>query len=143
MAAALLCVSFLGMSGCAANHATFKIRALLATERGPEDVLPLSTEVAGLDVESGREVGGRGSVTYFVAKFTDPDTDAQGVCLILVNIASEFSNSTCGSALGLWTIGSETGGAKVVTNTDEVPDGWKRLGDFLVVNPDATSEQMP
>jgi hypothetical protein len=37
------------------------------------------------------------------------------------------------------TIGSETGGAEIVLEKDPTPEGWVRLSDFLIVNPDAKS----
>jgi hypothetical protein len=38
----------------------------------------------------------------------------------------------------MWTSGSGTGGARVIESNDDVPEGWTRLSDFLIVNPDAT-----
>jgi hypothetical protein len=36
--------------------------------------------------------------------------------------------------------GSGTGSAKVVSADDLVPDGWTKLGDFLIVNPELHSQ---
>lgn len=53
--------------------------------------------------------------------------------------APDAAAATCSNDLiGLKKTGSQVGGAEVVTSDEEVPDGWVRLSDFLIVNPDAT-----
>ena len=133
----LVLLSLLAMSGCTTDDATSQVRSFLATDAGPEDALPPDAVADGLDAESSRQVGTKGDVTYYVADFKDPRTGAAGVCIVLINEIAQFSNSACGSAVGMRTTGSETGGAEIVQKGDEAPDGWVRLSDFLIVNPDA------
>ena len=92
-----------------------------------------------MDAESSRQVGTNGDVTYYVASFEDPRNGDEGICLVLVNQRSQFSNSACGSATGMRTIGSETEGAEIVPKGDPTPEGWIRLSDFLIINPGAKS----
>ena len=134
-AAALMCVLALSTSGCIAeDDPESKIRALLATERHSKDILPANLSVEGLVMESSRQVGTSDDVHYFVAEY-----GADGVCLILVNQASAATSSSCGSdARGMLSITTQTGGARVLNSADDgVPSGWKKLGDFLIVNPKA------
>jgi hypothetical protein len=127
------------MSGCTTEDASSRVQSFLSTEAGPEDALPPDAIGEGLVAESSRQVGSNGDVTYYVAGFDDPRNGDAGVCLVLVNQSSQFSNSACGSAVGMRTIGSETGGAEIVLEGDPTPEGWIRLSDFLIVNPDAKS----
>jgi hypothetical protein len=136
MTAVMLCVLSLSVTGCAEPDPVSQVRSFLAMERGPEDVLPPSyPEMAGLDLESSRQVGVLRGIRYFVAAY-----EAAGACLILVDSKTEASGSACGSNVrGLWAISSALGGAKIVTASDDVPKGWVKLSDFLIVNPDATN----
>ena len=140
IAAALVCASCLGLTSCVANDSTTEIRLFLAQKPGPEDVLPavLTAASTGLDAASGRFVGSNREVNYFVSKYTDPQRGTPGFCLMVVKLPDGPSNSSCGSADGMWTSGSGTGGARVIESNDDVPEGWTRLSDFLIVNPDAT-----
>jgi hypothetical protein len=125
------------MAGCTTGNATSEVRSFLATDAGPEDALPPNGVVDGLNAESSRQVGTQGDVAYYLAEFKDPRTGAAGVCIVLVKASAEFSNSACGSPIGMRTIGSETGGAEIIQKGDKAPNGWVRLSDFLIVNPDA------
>ena len=112
-----------------------QVRSFLATEHGPEDVLPSIPEVDGLDAESSREVGVLGNLRYFVAAAGEKE-----ICLIIADSTSNTAGATCASDLsGMKTTEHQVGGAEFVTSKDEVPAGWTRLSDFLIVNPDATS----
>lgn len=132
-------LSLLTMSGCTTEDASSRVRSFLSTDAGPEDALPPDAKSEGLDAESSRQVGTNGDVTYYVASFEDPRNGDEGFCIVLVNQSSQFSNSACGSATGMRTIGSETGGAEIVLEGDPTPEGWVRLSDFLIVNPNAKS----
>ncbi|MFC6356321.1 hypothetical protein [Luethyella okanaganae] len=135
MTAVALCGITLSIAGCAQQDPTSQIQSFLATESGPEDVLPSILETSGMDTKSSREVGTLGALRYFVTAYS-----VNGACLVIVDSKSAASSSACGSDLsGLRTSSSEVGGARIVTDSDEVPPGWTRLADFLIVNPDATS----
>lgn len=133
----LILLSLLALAGCTTGDATSEVRSFLATDAGPEDALPPNVAADGLDTESSRQVGTQGDVAYYLAEFKDPSTGAAGVCIVLVKASTEFSNSACGSPIGMRTTGSETGGAEIIQKGDQAPDGWVRLSDFLIVNPDA------
>ncbi|MEB0202142.1 hypothetical protein QN354_10275 [Cryobacterium sp. 5I3] len=139
IAAALVCASCLGLTSCVANDSTTEIRLFLAQKPGPEDALPSALKASsdGLDAASSRFVGTTRDVSYFVSKYTDPQRGTPGFCLMVAKLPDGPSNSFCGSADGMWTSGSGTGGARVIESNDEVPEGWTRLSDFLIVNPDA------
>lgn len=133
----MVAVCCLGLTGCAAD-ATSRVREFLASEREPDDALPPSVNSeGGIDADSSRLAGSLGGTTYYLADFVNPDTGVPGICLILVAADTEFSNSACGNAPGLATVGSETGGATIVEASDSVSADWTRLTDFLIVNPDA------
>jgi hypothetical protein len=138
-AGALFCAAALLLSGCATDDATSKIREFLTTESGPEDVLPSGLDDLTSDPESSRRVGEYAGVSYFVTKYVDPDTQRPGFCLVLIK-PSEGAVSGCASdtdATRMRVGGSGTGSAKVVVANDIIPDGWTKLGDFLIVNPEA------
>ena len=140
IAAVLVVASCLGLTSCVANDSTTEIRLFLGQKPGPEDALPSAFEAAsaGLDADSSRFVGSNRDVSYFVSKYTDPQRGTPGFCLLVAKLPNGPSNSSCGSADGMWTSGSGTGGARVIESNDDVPEGWTRLSDFLIVNPDAT-----
>ena len=140
IAAAVVCASCLGLAGCVANDSTTEIRLFLAQKPGPEDTLPSALKAAseGLDAATSRFVGSNREVSYFVTKYTDPQRGTPGFCLMVVRLPDGPENSVCGSADGMSTSGSGTGGARVIESNDNVPEGWTRLSDFLIVNPDAT-----
>jgi hypothetical protein len=51
---------------------------------------------------------------------------------------SEGAASGCAAdanATRMQVSGSGTGSARVVVSNDVIPDGWTKLGDFLIVNP--------
>lgn len=136
--AALLCGIVILTTGCVQQEDPgSQIRSFLATEQGPEDTSALIPKIDGLDAESSREVGAVDTLHYFVAAF-----GGSGACLIIVDSASEAAAVTCSNdesgLSGLKKTDSQVGGAEVVTSGEEVPDGWERLSDFLIVNPDAT-----
>lgn len=131
----LILFSLIAMAGCTTADATSEVRSFLATDAGPEDALPPNVPADGINAGSSRRVGTQGNVAYYLAEYRDPNTAVAGVCLILVNASAEFANSACGSPVGMRMAGSETGGAEIVQKGDEVPDGWVRLSDFLIVNP--------
>lgn len=136
VAGAVLCVAGLTLTGCAGEDPVTQIRAFLNTERESSDALPaLDAATEGLDAQSSRLVGERDGIEYFVAAY-----NTSGACLFMVNRTSEFSASSCGdnpNTLGIF--GDDVGGARVYKSTDEIPEGWEKLGDFLIVNPDATT----
>ncbi|WP_120337538.1 hypothetical protein [Cryobacterium soli] len=135
-AAAVVVVCCLGLTGCAADS-TSLVRDFLAGDRQPDDTLPSSTGTPGMDDQSTRLAGSLDGTSYYLAEYVQPETGTPGICLILVATGTEFANSACGPAEQLRTVGSETGGATIVEREDPVPDGWTRLSDFLIVNPDA------
>ncbi|MDH6236568.1 hypothetical protein [Cryobacterium sp. CG_9.6] len=109
------------------------MQAFLATDRAAEDTLPSNGQIEGLDRDSIRLVGVEADISYFVATSTTDE-----VCLILA--APEQGLSwTCGPIAGLSTWRNGQGAAKVVVDTDAVPDGWVKLQSFLIVKPDAAS----
>jgi len=125
LVAAALVVSGLGLTGCAAD-ATSSVRDFLASDREADDALPPTAVTDGQDAETSRLVGTLDGTTYYLTDFVDPRTGEAGICVILVAADdTEFSNSACGNAVGLWTIGSETGGARIVEKTDPHPKGGR------------------
>ena len=141
LAAAIACVCCLGLAGCVTNDATTEIRSFLAQDQSPDDSLPAGIEIEGLDTGSSRLVGSNDGVTYYLAKFVIPESGAPGVCIVLVKSSNGVSSSSCGSPVGLRAYGSETGGAKVVQSSDDVPAGWVRLSDFLIVISNVTAQK--
>ena len=136
LTAVILCGVVVSTAGCTQQDEPIsQIRSFLATEHSPDDVLPSSfPAVDGLDAESSREVGVIGNLRYFVATYGE-----SGACLIIVDSASKASASACGYDVnGLRMTNSEVGGAKVLQGDDEIPTGWVKLSDLLIVNPDAT-----
>ena len=87
--------------------------------------------------ESSRLVGEYAGVSYFVTKYVDPDSGRPGFCLALFK-PSAGAASACASddnpsrmRVGATGVGS----ARVVVADDITPDGWTKVGDFLIVNP--------
>ena len=137
-AGALICTAALVLTGCAPDDSISQIRSFLAADSGPDDVLPSGVEDATSDPESSRFVGEHAGVSYFLTKHVDPDSGAPGYCLVISN-PPEGAASSCASdvnATRLWVSSSATGSARVVVADDLIPDGWTKLGDFLIVNPD-------
>ena len=137
-AGALFCTAALVLTGCAIDDSTSQIRTFLATDSGPDDVLPTGLEDSTSDPESSRLVGEHAGVSYFVTKYVDPDSGRPGFCLVLSK-PSEGAASGCASdadATRMRVSGSGTGSARVVVADDIIPDGWTKLGDFLIVNPE-------
>lgn len=137
-AGALLCTAALVLTGCATDDSTSQIRKFLATESGPDDVLPTGLEDATSDPESSRLVGEHAGVSYFVTEYVDPDSGRPGFCLVLSK-PSEGAASGCAAdanATRMQVSGSGAGSARVVVSNDVIPDGWTKLGDFLIVNPE-------
>ena len=134
----LVALAVVGLTGCAPDS-TSMVRDFLASDREADDALPEWAETDGSDPDSSRQVGTLDDVVYYVAEFANPETGAPGVCVILVSGADDFANSACGDQPALWSTGSETGSARLVEKDDELPDGWTRLSDFLIVNRDITS----
>jgi len=101
-------------------------------------VLPTVLEDLTSDPESSRLVGEYAGVSYFVAKYVDPVSRRPGFCIVLSK-PPEGEVSGCASdadATHMQVGGSGTGSARVVVANDIIPDGWKKLGDFLIVNPE-------
>ena len=137
-AGALICTAALALTGCAPDDSISQIRSFLAAESGPDDVLPPGIEDATSDPESSRFVGEHAGVSYFLTKHIDPASGAPGHCLVISN-PTEGAASSCASdvnATHLWVSSSGTGSARVVVADDVIPDGWTKLGDFLIVNPE-------
>jgi hypothetical protein len=136
---ALLCAAAVAFTGCAMDDTTSQVRKFLATEGGPDDVLPADAgEALTNDPESSRHVGDYAGISYYVTKYVDPDSQLPGFCLILIK-PGHGANSGCGSDRDVTRMrvgGSGTGGARVVVANDSVPKGWTKLGDFLIVNSD-------
>ncbi|QYF74289.1 hypothetical protein [Cryobacterium sp. PAMC25264] len=135
-ATAAVLVSGLFLTGCTAD-ATSLVRDFLAADRQPDDTLPADMGTPGMDGDSSRLAGSLDGTSYYLAEYVQPETGTPVICLILISTGTEFGNSACGPAEQLRTVGSMTGGATIVEREDPVPDGWTRLGDFLIVNPDA------
>ena len=130
-----------GVTGCAMDDTTSQIRKFLATDGGPDDVLPAAAEALTSDAASSRHVGDRAGVGYFVTKYVEPESGLPGFCLVLVKPGSGAS-SGCGSDRNVTRLrvsGTGTGSARVVVADDVIPDGWTKLGEFLIVNPDPPS----
>ncbi|TFB54417.1 hypothetical protein [Cryobacterium tagatosivorans] len=137
-AGALFCTAALVLTGCAADDATSQIRKFLTTDSGPEDVLPTRLEDLTSDPESSRLIGDHAGVSYFVTKYVDPDSGRPGFCLVLSK-PPEGAVSGCASdadATRMRVGGSGTSSARVVVANDIIPDGWTKVGDFLIVNPE-------
>ena len=131
---AMLCVAGITLSGCVAEDPLTQIRAFLATERDSRDALPDNAATDGLDMDSSRLVGERDGIKYFVAAY-----NTSGACIFMVDETSGTAGSACGDSPNLlMSVVTNTGGVKVYKSTDEIPEGWTQLGDFLIVNPDAT-----
>ena len=137
-AGALFCTAALVFTGCATDDATSQIRKFLATERGPEDVLPTGLEDLTGDPESSRLVGELAGVSYFVTEYVDPDSGRPGFCLVLAKpLAGAASGCAAdANATRMQVYGSGAGRARVVVSNDVIPGGWTKLGDFLIVNPE-------
>jgi hypothetical protein len=139
MVGALLCAASISLTGCAMDDTTTQIRKLLATDGGPEDVLPVAAADAGLrDASSSRHIGDHAGVSYYVTKYVAPETSLPGFCLVLVKPGFGAA-SGCGSdgnATRMRIGSSGTGSARVVVADDTVPEGWTKISDFLIVNPD-------
>ena len=141
----LLCAAALALTGCAMDDTTSQIRKFLATDGGPEDVLPTAAEPLTSDAGSSRHVGDHAGISYFVTNYVEPKTNLPGFCLILVN-PGYGANSGCGSdrnATRMAVGGSGTGSARLVVANDVIPAGWTKLGDFLIVNPDTGNPHSP
>jgi hypothetical protein len=135
-AGALFCTAALVLTGCAVADSTSLIRTFLVADGGPDDVLPPGLEEATSDPKSSRFVGEYAGVSYFVTRYVDPDSGRPGFCLVLSN-PSAGTVSSCGSddnATRIRVGRSGTGSARIVVANDVVPDGWTKLGDFLIVN---------
>ncbi|KFF60600.1 hypothetical protein JF66_03200 [Cryobacterium sp. MLB-32] len=116
-----------------ADEPVTQIRAFLATERDSGDSLPDSAATDGLDMESSRLVGAVDGVEYFVAAY-----HTTGACIVMVT-GSGMVGSSCGDNPNTLAGGTSlTGHAMVYQSTDEIPKGWEKVGDFLIVNPAAT-----
>ena len=71
-------------------------------------------------------------------KHVDPASGAPSYCVVISN-PTEGAASSCASdvnATHLWVSSCGTGSARVVVADDIIPDGWTKLGDFLIVNPE-------
>jgi len=137
-AGAFFCAAALVLSGCAPADSISQIRSFLATDSGPEDVLPPGVDDATSEPGSSRFVGEYAGLSYFVTKYVDPDSAGPGFCLVISNPEGGAASS-CASdvnATRLWVSSSGTGSARVVVVDDIIPDGWTKLGDFLIVNSD-------
>jgi hypothetical protein len=145
VASALVIIGALALSGCAADDVTSQVRKILAREKDAVDALPPTIDGAGGDPASSRHLGDLDGVGYFVTKYVDPQTGRPGFCLVLVK-AGNGAVSGCASDEhgGRISVGASTmGGAKVVVRGDLVPEGWTRLNDFLIVNPDPDAAFTP
>jgi hypothetical protein len=136
---ALLCAAVLMFTGCAMDDTTTQIRKLLATDGGPDDVLPADAADAAVgNAGSSRRIGDYAGVSYFVTEYVAPETGFPGFCLVLVKPGIGVA-SGCGSdrnAAQMRVGGSGTGSARLVLADDVIPDGWTKIGDFLIVNPE-------
>ncbi len=143
---AMLCAVSLALSGCATGDPTPQVRAFLATEPTATDALPADLEPerddrsSRIDVDSSRLVGVESGVQYFVAT-----SETAAVCLVLVAESPHLLGWTCGpvdrlavSITGHGSARGAQGAARVVGVENETPDGWIRLDDCLIVNPDGS-----
>jgi hypothetical protein len=136
-AGTLLCAAAVAFTGCATDDTTSQVGKFLASDRGPDDVLPTAAEPLTNDAASSRHVGDYDGISYFVTKYVEPETQLPGFCLVLVK-PGYVANSGCVSernATRMRVGGSETGSARVVVADDLIPQGWTKVGDFLIVNP--------
>lgn len=145
LAAALLGVAVAGLAGCAPVNGYPRMSAELSTPREAEDALPDSTADWGLDQDSSRLVGTVDHVAYFVSTSTDPDSDEESACLILVNTdTSAAVVSNCSpSEDGMYLYGVGVGSARVSGDTATYPEsaGWVQLGNLLLVKPNAAPSE--
>lgn len=136
---ALLCAAVVMSTGCAMDDTTTQIRKLLATEGGPDDVLPAeAADAVSGNAGSSRRVGDHAGVSYFVTEYVAPETALPGFCLVIVKPGIGVV-SGCGSdrnAAQMRVGGSGTGSARLVLADDVIPDGWTKIGDFLIVSPE-------
>ena len=137
-AVALFCTTALVLTGCAPDDPISQIRSVLAADSRSEDVLPSGLEDATDDPESSRLVGEYAGVSYFVTNYFDPNVGRPGFCLVL---SKPSAGAVSGCAADdnpsrMRVGGSGTGSARVVVADDIVPDGWTKLGDFLIVKPE-------
>ncbi|ANP74650.1 hypothetical protein [Cryobacterium arcticum] len=128
------------LSGCAAGTANPHIGAVLGTPREAEDAWPVDTEDLDIDLDSSRLVGTLDHVDYFVASYSDADTD-DGVCLLLSGPDGHFVAACSPSESGMSMFGIGVGSARVSADTVTYPAsaGWVQLTDFLLVNPGASA----
>lgn len=133
----LFCTVALLLTGCTTDDTTSQIRKFLATDSGPEDVLPPGLEDLTSDPESSRFIGENAGVSYFVTKYIDPDSARPGFCLVLSKPPTGAVSGCAADAKAtrMRVGGSTTGSAKVVVASDTIPDGWTKIGEFLIVNP--------
>lgn len=138
--AVLTCSVAVALAGCTVgDDTTTQIRKLLATDRGPDDVLPAGSRSAGTsDPDSIRHIGDYDGVSYYVTEYVDPEGGLPGFCLVLAKPGNGAA-SGCASdrnATRMRVGSSGTGSARVVVPDDLIPEGWTKVGDFLIVNPD-------
>jgi hypothetical protein len=127
------------------DDTTSQIRKILAADGGPDDILPTAAEPLTNDAKSSRHVADYAGISYFVTKYVEPETQLPGFCLVLVK-PGYGANSGCGSDRNVTHMrvgGSGTGSARVVVADDRLPDGWTKVGVFLIVNPDTKNPPSP
>jgi len=145
----VLCAASVALTACAMGDPTPQVRAFLATDRSATDALPADLNLesdnqgTSIDVNSSRLVGVESGVKYFLAT-----SETTAVCLVLVAESQRVTGWTCGPvdrlAISISGPGSARdapnaqGAARVVGVDDDTPNGWIRLNDFLIVNPDGS-----
>lgn len=140
-AGALACSAALVLTGCVGDDQTTQIRKFLSAESSPIEALPVDVKEVASGAATGRLVGELAGVSYFVTDYVEAESGMPGICLVLTNPpkGSVSGCTTDANASRLWISGSATGIARIVAPDDPVPDGWTKLGGFLIVNPDTTS----
>ncbi|MDJ0324719.1 hypothetical protein QMG61_13225 [Cryobacterium sp. PH31-AA6] len=141
--ALLLSAATVTLSGCAHGDPTPQVLAFLATDRTAEDALPADLDLEGpgdLVGDSSRLVGLEAGISYFVGT-----SKSAQICLILLAEPQHIVGYTCGpvnrlevSISGQGSVPARVpvsayGAARFLGGADQVPDGWMRLNDFLIV----------